>query len=282
MVKIELTKSGGELRWDSVSAMTGYLLPNSGFSRVADVDDEGLPQRRGARGKEVGRRVRVLCLVMTFPKYHDKRAHHVKATWGKRCNTLHQFHRRTVVTYIHVGGPRLKADDDTYVIVENFRYSMYGYNTFGALLLRLSYTMKYEEENSETARCHEQVGAKAMDTRDQHILSLIGNITPATAILPKLRVWRTVLKWQSPSITSQRPKCTSWIIYVVSRTAIKALQYEFISDKACHGELALQYVEQRQLDIERQGPGEKTRSDWLPECIKYSGRGAVVKRNSAV
>ncbi|XP_036341967.1 glycoprotein-N-acetylgalactosamine 3-beta-galactosyltransferase 1-like [Rhagoletis pomonella] len=102
--------------------------------------------------------VRVLCMVLTTPAQHETHAAHVKATWGKRCTRLvflssetdvklgavsvvesasdtydllwHKVRQGFRYVYAQYYGDYdwfLKADDDTYVIMENLRYSLYTY-----------------------------------------------------------------------------------------------------------------------------------------------------------
>ncbi|XP_041377818.1 glycoprotein-N-acetylgalactosamine 3-beta-galactosyltransferase 1-B-like [Gigantopelta aegis] len=101
--------------------------------------------------RELAERVRVLCWVMTSPDNVETRVKYVVRTWARRCNKLVIISSKANDTYgivaINVGEGRdqltqktlggfhyvykhhlddadwfLKADDDTYVIVENLRY----------------------------------------------------------------------------------------------------------------------------------------------------------------
>ncbi|KAG7168699.1 Glycoprotein-N-acetylgalactosamine 3-beta-galactosyltransferase 1-like 8 [Homarus americanus] len=118
------------------------------------------------RGEDVeavrlAEKVRVLCWVMTQPETHQKKAVHVKATWGKRCNKLifmssqngilsdkslgaidldvgegyNLLWGKTKAAFKYIYDHYLddyewvfKADDDTYTIMENMRYMLSAYD----------------------------------------------------------------------------------------------------------------------------------------------------------
>ncbi|CAH0398492.1 unnamed protein product [Chilo suppressalis] len=117
---------------------------------------------------ELYKRVRILCWVMTHPKNHKAKAAYIKATWGKRCNVLlfmstskdpnlptvelpvsegrdHLWAKtKEAFRYVYERHRRdadwfLKADDDTYVIVENLRYMLADYDTLDPLYFGCRY-----------------------------------------------------------------------------------------------------------------------------------------------
>ncbi|XP_017472021.1 PREDICTED: glycoprotein-N-acetylgalactosamine 3-beta-galactosyltransferase 1 [Rhagoletis zephyria] len=103
-------------------------------------------------------KVRVLCMVLTSPDQHASHARHVKATWGKRCtrliflssqvdeklgavsvvereadtyddlwNKTREGFRYVYERYYDDYDWFVKADDDTYMVMENLRYMLYAY-----------------------------------------------------------------------------------------------------------------------------------------------------------
>ena len=111
---------------------------------------------------------------MTYEKNHKTRAEHVRATWGKRCNKLlfvseahdpdlpilklnvssgrHHLTAKTMQAfdfvyknYINHYDWFMKADDDTYLTVENLRYLLSAYSIAEPVFFGHHYTINVKQ-----------------------------------------------------------------------------------------------------------------------------------------
>ncbi|XP_049838918.1 glycoprotein-N-acetylgalactosamine 3-beta-galactosyltransferase 1-like [Schistocerca gregaria] len=125
------------------------------------------PECNGTTADGVKQRVRVLCWVMTGPKNHATKAAAVNATWGQHCDKLlfmtskHDTTLPTVALDVSEGRQHLwaktqaafkyivhegllestdwvlKADDDTFMVMENLRHLLLPLNASRALFVGL-------------------------------------------------------------------------------------------------------------------------------------------------
>lgn len=222
---------------------SGHYMPtHEGMAKLKGPDDpvrfhdqnEEYHKDEDALAQEVFKKVRVLCWVMTNPENHDKKAKHVAATWGRRCNQLlfmsskedpalplsvglnvsegrDHLWAKTKLAYRYVYDHHLddaewfvKADDDTYMIIENLRYMLLSFNASepmyfgcrfkphvkdgymsggaGYVLSREAVKRFIEKavpnaticrqdddgsEDVEMGKCLSSVGVRAMDSRDR-------------------------------------------------------------------------------------------------------------------
>ncbi|KAK9501664.1 hypothetical protein O3M35_012348 [Rhynocoris fuscipes] len=115
-------------------------------------------------GANENQNISLLCWIMTQPRNHATKAVHVKTTWGKRCNILLFMSSKEDVSlpaiklrvwedrqflwsktkyafkyvykhYFDKADWFLKADDDTYVIIENLKYLLSSQSTLEPVFL---------------------------------------------------------------------------------------------------------------------------------------------------
>lgn len=197
---------------------------------------------------ELYKKVRILCWVMTGPNNLEKKARHVKATWSRHCNVVvfmssvddpdfptvglgtkegrDQLYWKTIRAFhyayehhAHEADWFLKADDDTFVIVDNLRwvlanhsadepiyfgrrfkpYTKQGYMSGGAgYVLSKEALRRFVEgfksktcthtssvEDLAMGQCMEKVGVTAGDSRDTNLRETFHPFVPEQHLTTK-------------------------------------------------------------------------------------------------
>ncbi|KAF7989048.1 hypothetical protein HCN44_007358 [Aphidius gifuensis] len=223
----------------------GKEMQFSGFHKYQHI-------HKNTTNSELSQGGRVLCWIATWPENHERKATHVKATWGKRCDILLFMSSAedktlpTVVLPVNEGRDNLwaktkeafkysyekykdevdwfvKADDDTYMIVENLRYMLSSYDPklplyFGCrfkpyvkqgfMTGGAGYVLSNEAvrkfvneglteskncrgnnsgpEDVEMGKCLERINVKAVDTRDELGRGRFFQLEPEKHLIPNM------------------------------------------------------------------------------------------------
>jgi hypothetical protein len=131
------------------------------LSFMVGIDRFRVNNKRSLQSSSELAKVRIFCFVLTAPKYFDTRARAVNSTWGRRCDHLafitefsndtqglpvapianitpgyEHLTQKVVATleyaykyYFNDFDWFVKADDDTYIFMENLKAFLYKQNT---------------------------------------------------------------------------------------------------------------------------------------------------------
>ncbi|KAH0629022.1 hypothetical protein JD844_010765 [Phrynosoma platyrhinos] len=145
----------GNLMWEG-PPRPGTQSPHASKDPEWIVDRSALFREESSMADMLYDKVRILCWVMTGPKNLDTKARHVKATWSRHCNVVlfmssvkddnfptvgletkegrDQLYWKTIRAFHYVHKHHLeqadwflKADDDTFVVVDNLRWLLSNY-----------------------------------------------------------------------------------------------------------------------------------------------------------
>lgn len=241
-----------------VSSVNNSVAEVTKNETIVDMRDIFPPNRTSAElhsgeddlAKEIAKHIRILCLILTQPNNHNSKAIHVMKTWAKRCTvaffvSTQPFANHTTIVFpknesrnILWGKTKLgfkhaydqyfdqadwfvKADDDTYMIMENLRFMLLdkdpaapvyfgckykphvskGYMSGGAgYVLSKEALRRFVEEslpNSQLCKqtddgsedvemglCLQHVGVEASDSRDQEGRARFFPFVPHDHVVP--------------------------------------------------------------------------------------------------
>lgn len=72
----------------SLGYFLGYCLVDKPKTETCMVNQQNTLYENGSLDEKLLVEVKILCLVLTYPKNHRSKAIHVKNTWGRKCTKL--------------------------------------------------------------------------------------------------------------------------------------------------------------------------------------------------